>query len=445
MNGLAPLLTEWLPNQRWFGARGRPITAVDITSATPLITEGELRLDHLLVEVSFSDGTATYQLYLGTREQARPELDHAVIGQFDGRVAYDGLHDTEVTAWLLEAVRAGRTVGALRFVPEPDAKLAEPGTPGRVLTAEQSNTSVSWGEQSILKVFRRVQPGINPDLELHRALHASNEVAKLQGAVESDTTTLGMLQDYQANSSDGWQLALGSVRDLLAEADLRADEVGGDFAGESERLGGTIGVLHTELAEALGRSTRDPRELAADWNARLATAVESVAELGEYAERIAAVYGQVATGPAPVPAQRVHGDLHLGQALRTPYGWFVIDFEGEPSAAHADRVRPDSPLRDVAGMLRSFDYAAYHQVSQDLETEAEQQALWHANEWAQRNRAAFCAGYATMAGIDPREHLTLLQAYELDKAVYETVYETRNRPSWAQIPLASINRLTAET
>ena len=185
------------------------------------------------------------------------------FGAIDGLIAYDGLWDTGITGWLLEAIRAGRTVGDVRFVPEPGAKIAD-GPLGRVLGVEQSNTSVCWGDQSILKLFRRVLPGVNPDLELHRALRAvgSEQVASLQGAVEGrldgEPVTLAMLQDYAANSAEGWAMALASVRDLLAEGDLRADEVGGDFAAEASRLGETIAVVHDELRRALGSSEVDP-------------------------------------------------------------------------------------------------------------------------------------------------------------------------------------------
>ena len=338
---------------------------------------------------------------------------------------------------------------------EPDAHIAESG-PGRVLAVEQSNTSVSWGEQSILKLFRHVLPGVNPDLELHRALRSvgSNEVAALQGAIEGvldgQPVTLGMLQDYAANSADGWAMALASVRDLLAEGDLRADEVGGDFAAEASRLGETIAVVHGELRRALGTGEGDPRALAAAWHERLSTTVDEVPALAEHADAVHAVYDSAAELPGGIPTQRVHGDLHLGQTLRTPYGWLVIDFEGEPATPLAERVRLDSALRDVAGMLRSFDYAAFHQLSQWepagewTDPDHDSQMTWRANEWAQRNRAAFCDGYTLSAGADPREQLTLLRAFELDKAVYEALYETRSRPSWAQIPLASIARLTRQ-
>jgi maltokinase len=454
---LPGLMVEWLPQQRWFAAKGRAIDSVSIAERTPLITEGDPLLDHVLLAVAFADGGPVqhYQLLVGRSDGPRRELDHMTFGAVEGKVGYDGLWDTRVTDWVLAAIREGRTVGQVRFVPEPDARIAD-GPHGRVLSGEQSNTSVCWGEQSIMKVFRQVLPGVNPDLELHRALRSvgSSQVASLQGAIEGtlagEPVTLAMLQDYAANSADGWSMALASVRDLLAEADLRADEVGGDFAGEASRLGETVAQVHTELRVALNQGTTDPRELAATWNQRLTVAAADVAELAEFVEPVRAVYGEVAASGAPVQTQRVHGDLHLGQTLRTPLGWLVIDFEGEPAAAFADRVRPDSALRDVAGMLRSFDYAAYHQLARsepgtDLAApENYSQLAWRANEWAARNRTAFCDGYAAGAGADPREQASLLRAFELDKAVYEALYETRSRPTWAPIPLASIKRLTAE-
>jgi len=454
---LPALLHQWLPQQRWFGAKGRPVGSVTVAAHTALITDADPLLDLVLLAVEFADSGPVqhYQLLVARSAAPRGELDHVTFGSVDGMVAYDGLWDTRITGWLLEAIRAGRTVGDVRFVPEPGAQIAD-GPVGRVLGVEQSNTSVSWGEQSILKMFRRVLPGVNPDLELHRALRSvgSEQVASLQGAIEGrlagEPVTLAMLQDFAANSAEGWAMALVSVRDLLAEGDLRADEVGGDFAAEASRLGETIAVVHDELRRALGGGELDPAELAGSWQQRLAAAAAEVSELTEFLPSIRAVYDQVAVLAEPVPSQRVHGDLHLGQTLRTPYGWLVIDFEGEPAAAFADRVRPDSALRDVAGMLRSFDYAAYHQLSHRepasewSDPDHSSQLAWRANEWATRNRAAFCDGYTAGVGRDPREQAALLRAFELDKAVYEALYETRSRPAWAPIPLASIRRLAAE-
>jgi maltokinase len=454
---LPDLLPEWLPTQRWFAAKGRRIRSVAVAAVTPLRTDGEPLLDHVLFAVDFADDSPVqhYQLLVGRSEHLRGDLEHVVIGVVGGLVAYDGLWDTAATEWLLDAIRTGREIGEIRFVPEPGATIAQ-GSPGRVLGVEQTNTSVSWGEQSILKLFRRVLPGINPDLELHRALRSvgSAEVAALQGAVEGvvdgEPATLAMLQDFAANSADGWAMAQASVRDLFAEGDLRADEVGGDFAGEASRLGETIAVVHADLRTALATHEVDPRVLATAWHERLTASVAEVPGLAEHAETVHAVYDAVAAMPGALPTQRVHGDLHLGQTLRTPRGWLVIDFEGEPAAPLAERVWPDPALRDVAGMLRSFDYAAFHQLSQwDHSTDwtdpdHDSQLVWRAREWAERNRSAFCDGYALRAGADPREQAVLLRAFELDKAVYEAVYETRFRPAWAPIPMVSISRLVAE-
>jgi maltokinase len=201
--------------------------------------------------------------------------------------------------------------------------------------------------------------------------------------------------------------------------------------------------VHKELSAALGVSTRPAAELRAQLEERLDGALAQVDALHEHAAAIRSVYAAL---EGDVPVQRVHGDLHLGQTLRTPKGWLLIDFEGEPATPLPERRRMDSPLRDVAGMLRSFDYAVYHQVVLDEHTEdqEEQQLLRRADEWAVRNRSAFCDGYAFASGTDPRSQAAVLRAYELDKAVYEVIYETRSRPTWAVIPLASIARLVTE-
>jgi len=445
-------LPQFLARQRWFAAKGRPVRSISLAGHTPLRVDDEPALDHVLFDVEFADGSPTqrYQVIVGRRGEPGGELDPVLIGRLDGLVGYDALWDPEATTWLIDAVRTGTKIDGLRFVPEPGAQLPE-GIPGRVVGVEQSNTSVVYGERSILKLFRRVAPGLNPDLELHRALRAvgSTQVAAVQGAVEGgidgQDTTFAMVQDFAANSAEGWAMALASVRDLLAEADLRAEEVGGDFAAESQRLGRTVATVHRELAQVLGSSQRDPAEIAETMLARLDAATADVPVLAEHAGAVRAAYAALAAHGSPIPTQRVHGDLHLGQTLRTPQGWLVIDFEGEPSAPPAQRVRPDSALRDVAGMLRSFDYAAFHRFLQaDEADEVDTGQAWHAQEWATRNRDAFCDGYIAGGGADPRSHATVLRAFELDKAVYEVVYETRSRPAWVPIPLGSIARITAE-
>jgi maltokinase len=151
---------------------------------------------------------------------------------------------------------------------------------------------------------------------------------------------------------------------------------------------------------------------------------------------VAAAYAGLAGLDEPVRVQRIHGDYHLGQVMRTQTGWVVLDFEGEPAVPLATRRGQSSPLRDVAGMLRSFEYAARHQLLGHPERAALEPA---ARDWVRRNREAFCAGYAEVGGADdPRKHEVLLRAFELDKAVYEVMYEARHRPSWLPVALDSL-------
>ncbi len=172
---------------------------------------------------------------------------------------------------------------------------------------------------------------------------------------------------------------------------------------------------------------------------RLDEAAAAVPALADRAAPLRASFEALRDLSGPVPLQRVHGDLHLGQALRTAQTWILLDFEGEPARPLATRREPDSPLKDVAGMLRSFDYASRYLL---LDEPPDPQLEYRASEWADRNREAFCEGYAEVSGIDPREQDALLRAFEADKVVYEAVYETRNRPSWLPIPLAALDRLT---
>jgi len=440
-------LLDWLPQQRWFGAKGRTIHGIE-TVADRLLVDGDPSLRHILVAVDLGEDTETYQLLVGARQELPKRLRHVAIGADNkGRIRYDAAHDNELTHVLLQLIRGGDDEAGLRFRHLPGAEI-ETDLTGIVMSAEQSNTSIVFGDSYILKLFRKVAPGLNPDLEITRALAETGTRAVVPplGWIETaqdsgGTTTLGMLQPFLKSASEGWSLAVTSVRDLYAEADLHADEVGGDFAGESERLGAVTAEVHALLAGVLPSRTADEAENAAtakQMHERLDAALAVVPELAAYADGLRSAYDAVAELRAGVPVQRVHGDFHLGQALRVDDGWKLIDFEGEPARPLAERVALMSPLRDVAGMLRSFDYAARHLLA---EQSAAPQLEYRATEWAERNIDAFCTGYARAGGRDPRDDAVLLRAMELDKAVYEVVYEARNRPTWLGIPLGSIERL----
>src|SRR5580692_7434875 len=446
------VLAAWLVKQRWFAGKGRTVHDLAVVADTEIVP-GDPGLRHLLVTVSHGATSDCYQLFIGLRARLPARLRHARIGSFDGLQLYDALHDSDLTRTLLDAIVTDRTIGALRFCAIPGTELSsvlesESGHDSLVLTGEQSNTSLVFGESAIFKVFRRVAPGPNPDLEVAVALAdlGSTHIAEPYGWVETRmdgvSTVLAILSRYLRAASDGWALAATSVRDLYAlvlDAGVdAAGEAGGDFAGEAERLGVATAQVHADLAGAFGTSELEPeaiRELAEQMFRRLDMAIAAVPELARYADMIGDAFSNLAKLTEPVPAQRVHGDYHLGQVMRTQTGWVVLDFEGEPASPLAQRRARSSPLRDVAGMLRSFGYAARHQ----LLTHPDRDSLIPVtSDWVRRNGEAFCAGYAEGGGLDPASNAVLLRALLLDKAVYEVIYEARNRPTWLAIPMESI-------
>ena len=439
----AETLAAWLPGQRWFAGKGSPITDLAVVEQTTLIS-GDPGLRHLIVAVTQASGTDSYQLFLGLRADLPDRLEHVRIGTVDaGVVGYDGLHDPGLTVVLLEAMAGGDSIGPLRFSRRPGAHI-DAGLESLVLTAEQSNTSMLFGEEAILKVFRRLSPGPNPDLEVPDALArlGSPHVAAPLGWISTETgglaTVLAVLSSYLRAAVDGWSLAATSVRDLYANGGTQAAQAGGDFAGEAERLGEATAEVHRDLASAFGTKELPARayaEMSARMLDRLDRAVSAVPELARCERALRGAFEEVGTLTDPLEVQRIHGDYHLGQVMRTQTGWVLLDFEGEPAVPLEQRRAPWPALRDVAGMLRSLDYAARVQLVGNENTD---QIAAAARDWARRNQAAFCTGYARAGGPDPGKHGILVRALTLDKAVYEVIYEARNRPSWLSIPLGSI-------
>ncbi|ARP72432.1 maltokinase [Streptomyces pluripotens] len=442
---LDPLLRTWLPSQRWFAGKGRPVTGFTAVAATELLPPGHRRLGlyHLILRIHQPPVPGApphpgdcYQLLIGVRETLPPRLAPALIGHLEdgplaGHAAYEALYDPRPAEVLLEGLRSQARIGGLRFERDPRQEIRG-GLVARLMTAEQSNSSIVYGDTFILKLLRRVVPGINPDLEIPLALARAGcprvpaPVAWLRAGLGGDTgesCVLAVLQPFVSGATDGWELAL---RELAK---------GEDFAVEAQALGRATAEVHTALARALPTVTVGHTQLGSlvdGMTERLAAAVRAVPALRSYEPGLRSAYralSALGAGGRTWTAQRVHGDLHLGQCLRSPSGdWLLIDFEGEPARPLAERRTPQPPVRDVAGMLRSFDYAAHS-------------ATPPVPGWASTCRAAYCSGYAEVSGRDPRTDPVLLRAYETDKAVYEVVYEARHRPDWLPVPLSAIRRL----
>ncbi|MFE4515197.1 maltokinase [Kitasatospora sp. NPDC056783] len=447
-----PLIAAWLPTQRWYAGKGRPITGLTPVVGTPLQV-GDPALLHLLLRVEHATTAGAphgdiYQLLLGIRSSGLGDIGPGALlgrlsqGPYDGATLYDAVHDPELTGRLLEHLATGDRFGALSFRRTPGSGLPT-NLPGRASTAEQSNSSVIYGTSYILKLFRRIHPGTNPDLELSLALSraGSTRIPRVAAWFESrmeraEPATLGLLQRYLPDAEDGWELALDQV------GRLKCDRSPGNFAIEAHRLGRATAEVHRVLSRSMPVARLDRAQtgrLAGAMADRLDSAVAAVPGLLRFRAALRSAFQQLADAhPDGLPVQRIHGDLHLGQAMRTPHGWVLLDFEGEPAKSVNERREPQPALRDVAAMLRSFDYAAAHLLAGGP---ADPELAHLAAAWAQRNRTAFCAGYTAGGGADPAASPELMRALEIDKAVYEVVYEARHRPGWLPIPLAAINRL----
>lgn len=423
------LLHGWLPHRRWYPAKGvdarlTPVGAVHLApDVRVLLVHAQAEgVDVVLqVPVVLDDGTVP--------DGAAAE-HAAVVGTVDGRTVLDGAGDPRfLRAWLAAADGPGADV-------DPAG--------ARVVTGEQSNTSVVLPSPDgtlvgILKVLRTVADGENPDIDVPRRLAdvgwdgvpAPLAWAQARWTSPSGGTGvgyLGVLSAFVPGAQDGFELACGWAREGRA------------FGEPAAELGATVAAMHDALVQAF--PTQDSPDggatTARALTERLAWATAAVPGLTAQADGVHALAAQVAALPSTPARQRVHGDLHLGQVLRSAGRWFVIDFEGEPLAPLAARVLPDLALRDVAGLLRSFDYAA---AVGGLTGAAA--AAWTADARAGLLRGYGAGGHAADGGTpgDDGSAALLLRALELDKTLYEAVYEARNRPSWAPIPQAGLERL----
>ena len=408
-------LEEWVMRQRWFASKAREVASVNVLEQVELSKDPQLALE--LVEARFQAGThELYQLLPGGGEEAVRVLarllgDEATI---DGVAFHGGL---------------------------------EPSGHVRAMGAEQSNSSIVFGEEQVLKVFRRVEPGINPELEMLRFLSARGfgAVAALTGwyEIQGDLmqATLGIMQEFVAEARDGWELALDDPVGVLARI---------------PELGAATGEMHTVLASDPTDPAFAPEEPSAEALSLLTAtideqieqvfldlpagtpALEPIMGRGEEVRDRLQLMSHVGVGGRLI---RHHGDYHLGQTMLRDRGWTILDFEGEPARSLLERRRKRSPLRDVAGMLRSFAYAA--SASELL------RGVPAPEGWEEQARQGFLDAYleAVDGSLLPAGRPAtdkLLAIFELEKAVYELRYELNNRPDWVPIPVAGIARLLQE-
>ena len=372
-----------------------------------------------------------YQLALSYRSAPHPDLHFAEVARVDhpelgSVVVYDAARDPEACRVILRALvdeaRLTDRDTTTRFHRTDRPGLTADLAP-RVFTGQQSNTSVVLGDVAMLKLFRRLELGRNLDIEVHDALNRAgvHDVAGLFGWAEgswiSDGVTcdadLAMVVELLTGASDGWGLALDQL------------EAGRSFAAAAEALGRALAETHAALRDAFPVAEVSGRTVAEVMKARLSTATTAAPALRAHVSGLRRCFD--ALEDQTLATQRVHGDFHLGQTLHTPDGWKIIDFEGEPAKTMAERVAPDSGWRDVAGMLRSFDYAAASVPGPDSAS------------WAQECRTAFLHGYAG-GDLGPQQ-AAAVRAYEADKAIYEVIYEVRNRPDWVSIPVGAVATL----
>lgn len=437
---LVDLMGPYLARQRWYGGgEGMPGPVRTVESGCLAELGGpSRRLLWAIVEAQGSD----YQVVIAQRptgEVAEHLKGHedALIGNVEVSTYYDATIDNEMALALLWAASGG----------------LEHAERSRPLSAEQSNTSLVYDDRLILKLFRRLSVGPNPDVEVTAALARTgfSHIALPLVRWQRNGRDLALGQQYLAGGTDAWSLALTSLRDFYGAAVPGTEPnpalSGGDFAAEASRLGQMTADMHLAMAAAFGTSARG---LAPGWTDFVSSIESRVGKLGpELAGPAGPMLARLRAVRDPGPAVRAHGDYHLGQVMRTDSGWYVLDFEGEPSRPLDERQRPTSALKDVAGMLRSLQYASRFALGEKSGTHPGPLGLL-ARAWEDRNRAAFVQGYYEHEGIEdllplaPDDRDAVRLAFEVDKALYELEYEEAYRPDWVPIPLSALQRLLSE-
>ncbi len=435
---LAAQLVEWLPTRRWYQGKDRTIASVSVVDRSDL--PGGLVL--LVVGVGYEDGGADRYFLPVTAEEQGPL-------RFGGRRFMDALASPEAVRLIADLACSStatptRAGGRLEGRPVTGDR-PRPALPVRSLGVEQSNSSAVLGDEWILKVLRRLEPGTHPDIELTAALTAEGfpnvpaQLGSLHVVEEDEPTALAVLSEFASGAREGWELATAETAEPTAA---------GPLLGALTALGTAVARMHLTLARVLGSrgaAAADTQGWAhAMWSqaervlsAARARAPEATVALRDRADEIRERFEEVDDLSDAGMLVRVHGDLHLGQVMLDTDGrWLLLDFEGEPVRPLPERRAASSPLRDVAGMLRSFDYAAAEPHGEEIPHEAV--------TWRDAARERFLEGYAQTGNPllpEPVSRALLLDAFELDKAVYELGYELSNRPRWVPIPVRGILRL----
>ena len=481
-------ILRYIRTRRWFASKARTVNTLTIRDAVPLSRDaGELAI----IDVEYTEGEPeTYLLPLAITQARRSDESDArtstLIARLrDGHLLQEPIGEPAFSSALLEVIAKRRRIQKVTGVTTKEFRELRGNEPldAQILRVEQSNTAIVYGQRLFLKLFRKLEPGINTDLEVTRFLNEETSfrnTPRLAGALEYDGMTLGILQGYTPNSGDAWKYTLDSISRFFDQilSDTNAaermkhpnDELIGPYLSDAELLGRRTAEMHRALASrddipAFAPESFTPHYQRSIYQSIRTQAVQTlqllrrrakdnpdaqmiVAREAELQKRIRAVLDGRISGQRI----RTHGDYHLGQVLYTGNDFVIIDFEGEPLRPLSERRIKRSALRDVSGMLRSFHYAPYAVVLGQvpgvvIRTEDQSLLDTAATFWHQTVSAAFLRAYlAASAGAAHlpamRDELrVLLDAYQLEKALYEIVYELNNRPDWVRIPIKGVLEL----